>query len=303
MTDSRKDMIFDMAVYELKNDTVAIRINSMGAELKSLKRLDTGTEYMWQADPVFWGRTSPILFPFVGSVNGKEYRTGGKSYPMNQHGFARDMEFTMLSQTGEEIWFELKDNEETREKYPFAFILRLGYCLFDDGVEVKWQVDNPGKEELPFSIGGHPAFNCPLEKDPSQKNGHFLKFEGIESFESTRVADGLVIDEKGTYELEQGYLAVTEHLFDCDTLVLEDYQTKGISLCRADRTPYVTVTMEKAPVWGVWTPSPKAPFICIEPWYGRCDRTGFSGDLRQREWGNIARPGERFEASYKITID
>lgn len=292
-----------MALYELKNDTIAIGIDSLGAELKSLKKLDTKVEYMWGADPAFWDRTSPILFPFVGSVNAKEYRTKGKTYAMGQHGFARDMEFTLLSQSGEEIWFELQDNEETREKYPFGFRLLLGYRLLADGVEVKWQVENPGKEELAFSIGGHPGFNCPLEGDTFQKTDCFLKFENIERFESTRVGDGLVIDEKGTYELEQGgYLAVTEHLFDCDTLVLEDYQTKAVSICRADKSPYVTVTMENVPVWGVWTRSPKAPFICIEPWYGRCDRTGFSGDLTEREWGNILRPGETFEASYKITV-
>lgn len=292
-----------MAIYELKNDTVAIGIESLGAELKSLKKLDTGAEYMWRADPAFWDRTSPILFPFVGSVNGKEYRAKGRTYAMNQHGFARDVEFGLLSQSEDEIWFELRDNEETRKMYPFAFQLRLGYRLLADGVEVKWQVENPGTEELAFSIGGHPGFNCPLEGDTFQKTDCYLKFENIERFESTRVGDGLVIDEKGTYELEQGgYLAVTEHLFDCDTLVLEDYQTNAISICRPDQSPYVTVTMENVPVWGVWTRSPKAPFICIEPWYGRCDRTGFSGDLTEREWGNIIRPGESFEASYKITV-
>ena len=292
-----------MAIYELRNDTVAIGLESLGAELKSLKRLDTGTEYMWRADPAFWDRTSPILFPFVGSVNGKEYRAKGRTYAMNQHGFARDMEFGLLSQSEDEIWFELRDNEETRKMYPYAFLLRLGYRLLSDGVEVKWQVENPGKEGLAFSIGGHPGFNCPLEGDILQQTDCYLKFENIERFESTRVGDGLVIDEKGTYELEQGgYLAVTEHLFDCDTLVLEDYQTNTVSICRPDKSPYVTVTMENVPVWGIWTRSPKAPFICIEPWYGRCDRTGFSGDLTEREWGNMIRPGESFEASYKITV-
>ncbi|MCI9333621.1 MAG: aldose 1-epimerase family protein [Lachnospiraceae bacterium] len=292
-----------MAIYELRNDTVAIGLESLGAELKSLKRLGTGAEYMWRADPAFWDRTSPILFPFVGSVNGKEYRAKGRTYAMNQHGFARDMEFGLLSQSEDEIWFELRDNEETRKMYPYAFLLRLGYRLLSDGVEVKWQVENPGKEGLAFSIGGHPGFNCPLEGDIFQKTDYYLKFENIERFESTRVGDGLVIDEKGTYELEQGgYLAVTEHLFDCDTLVLEDYQTNAVSICRPDKSPYVTVTMENVPVWGIWTRSPKAPFICIEPWYGRCDRTGFSGDLAEREWGNMVRPGESFEASYKITV-
>ncbi len=153
-----------MAVYELKNEKVSILVNSHGAELKSLRRLSTGTEYMWKADPQFWGRTSPVLFPFVGSLKEKEYKTKGEVYPMSQHGFARDMEFELVSQDENEIWFELKSSEETLKKYPYEFILKLGYKLLDEGVEVLWQVENPGQEELPFSIGGHPAFNCPIEE-------------------------------------------------------------------------------------------------------------------------------------------
>lgn len=289
-----------MAVYELKNDRLAIRIHSLGAELKSLKRLDTGAEYMWQADPAFWGRTAPILFPFVGSVNGKQYRTGGKTYPMGQHGFARDMEFNLASQTREELWFELRDTPQTRQVYPFAFVLRLGYRLLSDGVEVKWQVQNPGEETLYFSIGGHPAFNCP-PREGMNKNECCLKFDELDSFDSTEVGDGLVTRGKRTYRLEGGYLPITDQLFDCDTLLPEDYQVKEISLCGPDKKPYVTVSMD-CPVWGVWTPSPQAPFVCLEPWFGRCDGEGFSGELKDREWGNEAAPGGTFEASYRITV-
>lgn len=289
-----------MAGYVLKNEAISIEINSRGAELKSLKKLSTGTEYMWKADPAFWGRTAPILFPFVGSVNHKEYRTKGKAWPMNQHGFARDMEFTVDSESESEIWFALSDSGETREKYPFAFVLKLGYRLLPSGVEVCWQVENPGDEELPFSIGGHPAFNCPIDPE-TKKTGCYLRFDTEKSVASTRIRDGLVINEKGVYELEGGYLEVTDHLFDCDTLLLEDYQVKQVSLCRADKTPYITVSMD-APVYGIWSPSCDAPFICIEPWYGRCDREGFTGDLKEREWGNIAAPGEVWKASYRITV-
>ena len=289
-----------MSVYTLKNEAVSIEINSKGAELKSLKKLGTGVEYMWKADPAFWGRTAPVLFPFVGSVNKKEYRTGGKTYPMNQHGFARDMEFELSSESGNEIWFVLKDNDETRKKYPFVFVLRIGYRLLSDGVEVLWRVENPGKEELPFSIGAHPAFNCPIEPG-MEKSSYYLHFDAPDSIASTRIHDGLVIDEKGIYDLDKGYLAVTEHLFDCDTLLLENYQVKQVSLCGADKKPYVTVSMD-APVYGIWSPSYAAPFICIEPWFGRCDAEGFAGDLKEREWGNAAVPGEVWKASYKITI-
>ena len=108
-----------MAVYELKNDVISISMDSHGAELKSLKKLDTGKEYMWCGDAKYWGRTSPVLFPFVGGLKDKEYRTKGKAYPMNQHGFARDMEFELFSQSENEIWFILKSNEETLAKYPY----------------------------------------------------------------------------------------------------------------------------------------------------------------------------------------
>lgn len=293
-----------MAVYSLKNKEVAVEIHSKGAELKSLKKLSTGTEYMWKADPAFWGRTAPVLFPFVGSVNQKEYRTKGITYPMNQHGFARDMEFEVVSEAEDEIWFALRDNGETKEKYPFAFVLKIGYRLLSDGVEVLWQVENPGEEELPFSIGAHPAFNCPIAPG-EEKSDCFLYFGAAggaaDSFLSTRICDGLVTDEKGKYDLDGGYLAVTEHLFDCDTLLLEDYQVKQVALCGADKKPYVTVTMD-APVYGIWSPVHAAPFICIEPWYGRCDRVGFTGDLKEREWGNIAAPGNVWKAAYKITV-
>lgn len=291
-----------MADYGLKNDVVEIGICSKGAELKSLKGRKDGTEYLWKADPAFWGRTSPVLFPFVGGVRNKEYRTKGQTFSMGQHGFARDMEFTLLSQTEEEIWFVLMDNEETRQKYPYAFVLKLGYRLLEAGVEVCWQVENPGREELPFSIGGHPAFNCPIREGEKQTDC-FLRFDAEEKVVSTRVSDkGLATDEKDIYTLDRGYLPITEHMFDHDALVIEHDQAKEVSFCRPDRTPYLTVRME-VPLFGIWSPPQKnAPFICIEPWYGRCDHENFAGELKDREWENLLAPGGTWKASYQILI-
>lgn len=291
-----------MAVYELTNNTLAIKVHSKGAELKSLVRRDNGTEYLWRADPAYWNRTSPVLFPFVGGVKNKEYRTKGQTYSMTQHGFARDMEFDLLSQTDDEIWFMVKDNEETREKYPYEFTLKLGYRLITDGVEVCWQVENPGKEELPFSIGGHPAFNCPV-KDGEKQTDYFIRFDTKEKVISTRISEkGLATDEKDIYELEQGYLPVTEHLFDHDALVIENHQVKEVALCRPDKEAYLTVRMEE-PLFGIWSPPKKnAPFICIEPWYGRCDHEDFAGDLKERVWGNLIAPGEIWKGGYQIIV-
>lgn len=291
-----------MAVYQLRNDEIAIAIDSLGAELKSLKTLDTGTEYMWCGDAKYWGRTSPILFPFVGGVRDKKYRTKGSSYSMTQHGFARDMEFTLLSQSGEELWFELVSNEETLEKYPYHFVLKLGYRLEGRQVIVLWKVENPGEENLPFSIGGHPAFNCPIEEGTSPTEC-FVEFGNVEEIVSTRISEnGLAMEGSDVYRLTEGRLALREDLFDHDALVVEDRQTSTVSLCGKDKSPYLKVTMD-APLFGVWSPpGKKAPFVCIEPWYGRCDSEDFEGTLEERKWGNLIKPGEIWNASYVIEV-
>lgn len=291
-----------MAIYELKNDTISIAINSHGAELKSLKRLDTNTEYLWCGDAKYWGRTSPVLFPFVGGVKNREYRAKGKTYHIGQHGFARDMDFTLLSKTDSEIWFELRSTEETLAQYPYPFILKLGYRIEGNKTEVLWRIENPGEETLHFSIGGHPAFNCPLEADTKQSEC-FVGFGNVEEVTSTRISEnGLATNFLDVYPLTDGKLTLRDNLFDHDALVIENSQTDTATLCRKDGQPYVTVTMA-APLFGIWSPPGKqAPFVCIEPWYGRCDNEEFEGTLEERKWGNQAAPGEAWEASYQIEV-
>ena len=139
--------------YILENDTLRVEIESFGAEIKSVKRKADGREYMWCGDPEYWGRTSPVLFPFVGAPKNKEYRYEGRTYSMGQHGFARDMEFALEAQEGKSIWFVLASTEETYVKYPFRFRLHIGYMLDENEVSVHWKVDNTDEKPMYFSIG------------------------------------------------------------------------------------------------------------------------------------------------------
>ena len=291
-----------MALYELKNEQIAITVDSHGAELKSLKKLADDQEYMWCGDAKFWGRTSPVLFPFVGGLKNKEYRFEGKTYSMTQHGFARDMDFELETQTESELWFTLESTEETLARYPFPFILNLGYRLEGSTVTVLWKVENPSEKQMYFSIGGHPAFNCPLTEGTKQSD-YSVSFADTDEIVSTRISEeGLATGCMDIYHLADGHLSLTSNLFDHDALVIEDRQTDTVALCRKDGTPYLTVKME-APLFGIWSPPGKnAPFVCIEPWYGRCDDEYFDGDLTEREWGNKLAPHHTFEASYTITI-
>ena len=290
-----------MALFQISNDKITVQVDSMGAELKSLKEIAADREYMWNADPQYWKRTSPVLFPLVGGVRDGIYRLDGIEYPMGQHGLARDMEFKLKSQVAHEIWFTLESDEDTLKKYPYPFVLELGYELADVTVIVKWRVKNPAKEPMYFSIGGHPAFLCPIEEGTRQSD-YKIRFDTGEKVISSCLENGLVSGKKITYELQDGVLPVTEHLFDGDALVIEHDQAHRVALVAPDGREYLTVTFD-APLFGIWSPPKKqAPFICIEPWYGRCDAADYTGDWREREWGQLLGAGETFAADYEITI-
>jgi galactose mutarotase-like enzyme len=291
-----------MALYELQNGKISIQADSLGAELKSLKRTDTGTEYMWEGNPEYWKRTSPVLFPLVGSLHHGSYLLDGTRYPMGQHGFARDMEFELKSQSEREIWFCLKSSQETLEKYPYEFLLEIGYKLQEYSVLVQWKVSNPAEKEMHFSIGGHPAFRCPLVKGENQED-YSVWLDAGEKVMAGVIKDGLMSRELKEYPLQDGCLRVTEHLFDEDALVLEHHQAHQAALVKPDGSRYLTVKFD-APLFGIWSPpGKKAPFVCIEPWYGRCDGTDFEGTWQEREWGQKLDAGESFEASYEIVIE
>lgn len=289
-------------MYQIENGELILKISSFGAEMKSLINKKTGQEYLWHGDPAYWGRTSPILFPFVGKCENGEYTFEGITYRMPQHGFARDMEFDFISQTEQEIWFALTSSEETLQIYPFHFCLSIGYRLNERTVEVLWKVENTNKKTMYFSIGGHPAFNCPIRADERQTD-YKLAFD-MGSILECGIADenGLLTDRRRSVELTNGMLEITENMFDEDALIVENHQAQKVSFVTPSGEEYLSVAFD-APLFGIWSPKGKhAPFICVEPWYGRCDRGGFSGALEEREWENTLEPGEEFEASYRIAI-
>ncbi len=289
--------------YEIQNECLRAEIDSFGAELKSLRRKGDGREYMWHGDPAYWGRTSPVLFPFVGAVKNKTYMHEGKKYPMGQHGFARDMEFSLISAKEDEIYFELRADADTLQKYPFQFVLRIGYRLEGRTLTVLWKVINEGEEEMFFSIGAHPAFLCPIRGEKN-KVGYGLKFRGLDTavHHHGNTGEGMAVMEDEVLPLERGAVKFTEDFFDKCTYMVEGKQTDQVSLITPEGEPYVTVTFD-APLFAIWSPEGKnAPFVCIEPWYGRCDAVDFSGELRDRDYEMRLATEETFESSYQIGV-
>jgi len=290
-------------MHTLKNEMLAISVSSHGAELSSIRK--DSVEYLWQADPKFWARHSPVLFPIVGSVWEGRYRVAGKEFLLGQHGFARDMDFTLVDQTDTMLRYRLESTEETLAKYPWPFRLEIAYRLHDNKIDVIWEVTNPGSEDMFFQIGAHPAFNYP-DYDPVAEARGYFSFDRKEGLECIRIKEKGCVDAITKYPLEldaDGRYPLTSSTFDViDTLMLQDSQLKRVTLHRTDGTPWLSLGFT-APVVGLWSPPCKnAPFICIEPWYGRCDRAGYEGDYRDKDWINRLAPGETFGSVYTIEI-
>lgn len=285
--------------YCLENEIIKAEIDSFGAELKSVKRKTDQREYMWYADATYWGRTSPVLFPFVGVPKNKEYRYAGQTYKMGQHGFARDMEFILEKQEKDSISFALESNTQTLEQYPFAFRLHIGYELHENKVKVCWHVENTDCKKIFFSIGAHPAFLCPIQGE-SDKEGYGLAFGGLTNVlhHHGNTSDGLAVMKDKELTLKQGKVLFTPGFFDECTYMVEGKQTGQVSLLDRSGNPYVTVLFD-TPLFAIWSPEGKnAPFVCIEPWYGRCDAEDFNGTLEERAYEQMLDIKESFSAGY-----
>lgn len=291
-------------IVKLTNDIVEVAISTMGAELQSIRNVRTNHEYLWQGDKAFWGRRSPVLFPIVGAVWNGEYRCDGHLFHLGQHGFARDMEFSLMENAPEdEAWFELEADEHTLALYPFRFRLEIGYALHADRLSVMWRVTNKDSQEISFQIGAHPAFNYPDFNAEDPIHGYF-------GFNSRGPLHAEVIAEKGcigestaVYTLDDDHLMpITADTFSHDAVILPNAQVSRVSLLDKNKLPYITLLF-KAPAVGLWSKSADAPFVCIEPWWGRADRVGYSGEFRDREYINHLAPEESFKAEYTIILD
>lgn len=287
----------------LKNDVLTVRVKEHGAELCSIVKDDT--EYLWQADPAFWGRHSPVLFPIVGSVWNGRYRVGDKEFVLGQHGFARDMDFKLVSGSDTEVRYRLESSDDTSAKYPWQFVLEIAYRLHGNKVDVIWEVINPSGEDMFFQIGAHPAFNYP-DYDPETEDRGYLSFDIKDDLQCIRIREKGCVNADVTYPLEipqDGLLPLKKDTFDAiDTLMLQDRQIGRVTLYRNDASAWLSLSFD-APVVGIWSPPGKnAPFICIEPWYGRCDRAGYEGDFRDKDWMNRLAPGQKFSSVYTIEI-
>lgn len=286
----------------IQNEYLQVEIAASGAELMSVYDRQNETELLWNGDPAYWKRRSPILFPNVGKTYANVMRINGKTYPTCQHGFARDMEFMLESADETSACYLLASSEETLARYPFPFELRIRYALEGKQLLVSWLVTNPGDQEMAFTIGGHPAFR--FAGDGETKEDYCLLFPGLEKLEYLLLdpASGTALpDAKKVLSLENCTLPLSDELFANDALILDGSQVEEVWFCRKDGTKRVGMKCPGFPNYGVWSVK-GAAFVCLEPWAGRCDNCGFEAELSAKPNINLLAPGKTFEKSYAIVL-
>jgi galactose mutarotase-like enzyme len=284
--------------HAIHGDGVTATVLARGAELCSLRTAE-GLELIWQAGAE-WKRHAPLLFPIVGRLKGDQLRHRGKSFSMTQHGFARDSSFAWRERTDASCRLVLIDTAETRARYPFAFRLTATYSLRGADLDVTLEIENPGEEMLPASIGGHPAFNWPLLPGVP-KESYRLSFATDEPAPIRRLKDGLMRGAPEPSPIRGSELALSDRLFDDDAIILDKPASTSVRYA-ADLGPSLEISWRGFRELGIWSKPGGAPFLCIEPWRGFASPADFDGEFIEKPGLMRIAPGAAERLSYRIGV-
>lgn len=285
----------------LTNGILEVSISPKGAELQSIINQQTGLEYLWNADPNFWAKKSPVLFPIVGGLKNNTYSYKGNSYTLGRHGFARESVFEVHEQTPTSVTYVLRSNENTLKVYPFAFAFYVSYSIDGNQLTCTYKVGNTGNEDLYFSCGAHPAFKIPLTEGTDYTDW-FLQFAETENAgKYPLTADGLVIEGPVPCLGNTNQLALNKPLFYGDALVFKELKSTSISILSNKSEHGLKMDFVGFPYYGIWS-FKDADFVCLEPWCGIADGEHASGELQEKEGINLLGVGDVWKRSWSIEV-
>ncbi len=290
-------------MFTIENEFLKIDILAKGAELQSIFNKKLFLEYMWEGDPAFWGKRSPVLFPIVGSLKDNTYYYEGKAYQLPRHGFARDSDFKVTDQSGSSISFTLVRNDAILENYPFQFKFDIIYTLQDNQLLVTYRIVNKGEinQKLYFSVGGHPAFKLPLLTGTAYTD-YYLEFNKVENAGRWQITtDGLIGSNPTPLMENTQQLRLGKQLFYKDAVVFKDLRSDKVKLVCDKAGELFEFDFTGFPYLGIWA-AKGADFVCIEPWCGIADSEHASQQLTEKE-GIIALDStDQFERTWRLTI-
>jgi len=287
-------------------DTQMLTTNK-GGELISFKingeeKIHQGENCIDENGKIYWKRHSPVLFPIVGKLKKNQTLIGGRTYELSQHGFARDLEFEPITKLDNFHSYVLKSNKYTLARYPYEFELYNTYRSEGNKLTTIYKIVNTGLINLPFGIGGHPAFK--IDQEELKKGHYYLEFEQEEEkIHFLYLIDGLIGTEYAKNPIEnKKIIPIGPHTFDNDALIMKGITSNRISLKKkVTEETILTMDFTDFPYLAIWS-KPNAPFICIEPWFSTADTVKSSGVFTQKRDLISLKPNDFFECKYTVTF-
>ncbi len=289
-------------IFSIHNDFLTVKATDAGAELLSAVGND-GFEYIWQADPSFWKRHAPVLFPICGRLCRGKYTHKGQEYEMGMHGFARDNAFSVSEHGDDFIKLLLKPNSLIKSAYPFDFVLEITYRLDGKTLISNIIIKNCGEEIMPVSFGAHPGFNVPL-CEGAALSSHYLEFENECKPQRLMIsANGLLEGKTAPLHLDNDkILKLEREMFAVDGIFMKNISNTVTLKCEGAEKS-VSVKFDGFPYLGIWQPYGDTPFICIEPWCGLPDKEGITGEILEKSDMLHILPNSEKKLSYSIAFN
>lgn len=283
--------------YSLKYDNLEVFINSHGAELEHI--YCNGIDYMRRRDE-FWNRKSPVLFPIVGKLRDLKTFIDGKEYHMNQHGFARDMDFELVEEKENKLVFVCKSNIDTLKMYPYQFELYIEYIINNNNLDVVYKVKNIDNKEIFFNLGGHPGFNLPIYEG-EKFDDYSVVFEGSETWNAPTVSSNGTLNFIDTIPYnDYKQIDLTYKYFEIDAIVIPAIKSKKVKLVNKENKG-IEFAYKGFNTLAIWT-KPNAPFVCLEPWKGYADHSDSDYDFKKKDDIVSLKENELYEASFSVNI-
>jgi len=267
----------------LENDSLLAVLSTEGGALERIFNKKTNNEHIWKYDKSEWARRTSVCFPICGRLLENEYIIDSIMYSLPMHGFLREKNLDILSQTGSSAVLQCRSDDITLRSYPFAFTLTLAVELVGNQLGIVYEVRNETARTMYYSIGSHYTFKVPLSGKETLAD-YFFDLQHIQNAGRLLYTDGFVSGKSDDFFRGRSRLDL-QGLFENGSVAFELKDLRGSQfILKSRRSPFQTaVSMKNFSHLVLWAPSPTASFVCIEAWAGIPDTVDHNKILSEKK--------------------
>lgn len=158
---------------------------------------------------------------------------------------------------------------------------------------------------MPFCVGGHPAFICPMEDNAAFEDYQLVFPEEEDGKIALAPGGGLIDGYEYLSDLQQGHtLPLRYELFDQrDALLFTGIRSRSVLLQHQRTGKGLRFAFPKMEVLAVWTkPMMHANYLCLEPWHGMPAQAAESGDMETKPFVTLLAPGRCYKTWFTTTL-